>query len=70
LPSSSAADAFGLERAARAGVPTAVVERKPCASREEFSQRSFAQVCRAWLRTVGWADRREGRDQRRRLRTG
>lgn len=38
---SSHADAYGLVRATRAGVPTAVVERKQCASREEFSQRIF-----------------------------
>jgi formyltetrahydrofolate-dependent phosphoribosylglycinamide formyltransferase len=38
-------DAFGLTRAERAGVPTAVVERRGCASREEFSQRIFG-VCR------------------------
>ncbi len=37
-------DAFGLERARRAKVPTAVVERKECATKEEFSQRIFAQV--------------------------
>ncbi len=30
---------FGLERARRAGVPAFVVERKACASREEFSAR-------------------------------
>jgi len=42
---SSRADAYGLTRAARAGVPTAVVERKACASREEFSARLF-ECCR------------------------
>jgi phosphoribosylglycinamide formyltransferase 1 len=42
---SNNADAFGLTRAENAGVPTAVVERKECASREEFSQRIFAH-CR------------------------
>lgn len=36
---SSKADAFGLERARRAGVPAYAVDRKACASREEFSQR-------------------------------
>lgn len=36
---SSKADAFGLERARRAGVPAFVVERKACASREELSDR-------------------------------
>jgi phosphoribosylglycinamide formyltransferase-1 len=38
-------DAFGLVRAERAGIPTAVVERRQCASREEFSQRIFG-LCR------------------------
>jgi phosphoribosylglycinamide formyltransferase-1 len=42
---SSRADAFGLERARRAGVPAAVVDRKDCGSREEFSGRIFA-LCR------------------------
>jgi phosphoribosylglycinamide formyltransferase-1 len=42
---SSRADAFGLVRAVRAGVPAAVVERKACPSREEFSERTFA-LCR------------------------
>jgi formyltetrahydrofolate-dependent phosphoribosylglycinamide formyltransferase len=36
---SSRADALGLERARRAGVPAHVVERKACASRSEFSRR-------------------------------
>src|SRR5262245_28599290 len=35
----STADAFGLGRARRAGVPAHVVERKGCSSREEFSRR-------------------------------
>jgi len=42
---SSRPDAFGLERARRAGVPAFVVERKRCASREEFSERVFG-YCR------------------------
>jgi formyltetrahydrofolate-dependent phosphoribosylglycinamide formyltransferase len=42
---SSRADALGLQRAQRAGLPTAVVERKPCGSREEFSRRIF-ELCR------------------------
>jgi formyltetrahydrofolate-dependent phosphoribosylglycinamide formyltransferase len=42
---SSRADAFGLERARRAGVPAAVVERKSCPSTEEFSRRIF-ELCR------------------------
>jgi formyltetrahydrofolate-dependent phosphoribosylglycinamide formyltransferase len=42
---SSRDDAFGLRRAEGAGVPTAVVERKACASRAEFSERIFT-LCR------------------------
>ena len=42
---SSKADALGLERARRAGVPTVVVSRKEAVSVEEFSQRIFA-ACR------------------------
>ena len=42
---SSTPRAFGLQRAASAGIPTAVVERKECASREEFSERIF-ELCR------------------------
>src|SRR5207302_2722105 len=34
-------DAYGLERARRAGVRAAVVERAECASREEFGRRIF-----------------------------
>jgi phosphoribosylglycinamide formyltransferase-1 len=34
-------DAYGLERAERAGIPTAVVQRADCASREEFGLRIF-----------------------------
>jgi phosphoribosylglycinamide formyltransferase-1 len=37
--------AYGLTRAEQAGIPTAVVERKGCASRAEFSERIFA-LCR------------------------
>jgi formyltetrahydrofolate-dependent phosphoribosylglycinamide formyltransferase len=43
---SSNANAFALERARRAGVPAAVVERKKCASPAEFSERVWAS-CRA-----------------------
>lgn len=42
---SSSADAFGLERARRAGIPAAAVSRKEAGSREEFSRRLFDQ-CR------------------------
>jgi phosphoribosylglycinamide formyltransferase 1 len=42
---SNKADAFGLTRAGQAGVPAFVVDRKACASREEFSARIFAH-CR------------------------
>src|SRR5262245_46905970 len=38
-------DAFGLKRAQNAGVPTLVVQRKGCASADEFSQRIF-DACR------------------------
>ena len=38
---SSKADAFGLERSRRAGLPAAVVERKQCATIPEFSQKLF-----------------------------
>jgi formyltetrahydrofolate-dependent phosphoribosylglycinamide formyltransferase len=37
--------AFGLKRAEQAGVPTVVVERMACHSREEFSDRLF-DACR------------------------
>src|SRR5262249_49894544 len=43
---SSSPQAFGLERARRAGVPAFVVERKACASRADFGERIFAH-CRA-----------------------
>jgi formyltetrahydrofolate-dependent phosphoribosylglycinamide formyltransferase len=42
---SNRSDAFGLTRAEKAGISTAVVERRDCASREEFSQRIF-ELCR------------------------
>ena len=38
-------EAYGLVRAEQAGVPTAVISRRDCSSREEFSQRIFA-LCR------------------------
>jgi phosphoribosylglycinamide formyltransferase-1 len=38
-------DAFGLRRAERASVPTLVVQRKACASADEFSRRIF-DACR------------------------
>jgi formyltetrahydrofolate-dependent phosphoribosylglycinamide formyltransferase len=38
-------DAFGLERARKAGVRAAVVERSACASRDEFGRRIF-DLCR------------------------
>jgi phosphoribosylglycinamide formyltransferase-1 len=43
---SNKTDAFGLERARQAGVPTAVVDRKSCGTREEFSRQIF-EHCRA-----------------------
>lgn len=42
---SNRADAFGLERAARAKIAAIVVDRKASGSREEFSRRIFA-ACR------------------------
>ncbi len=44
LAVSSNPQAFGLVRAQKAGVPTAVVERRGCPSREEFSRRIFDHV--------------------------
>jgi phosphoribosylglycinamide formyltransferase-1 len=41
---SNRADAYGLVRAERAGVPAAIVERKQCASHEEFSGRVFSSL--------------------------
>jgi phosphoribosylglycinamide formyltransferase-1 len=37
-------DAYGLDRAERAGIPTAVVQRSDCASREEFGERIFQLI--------------------------
>jgi phosphoribosylglycinamide formyltransferase-1 len=42
---SSHADAFGIERALRAGLPATVVTRKESGSRDEFSRRVF-DLCR------------------------
>jgi formyltetrahydrofolate-dependent phosphoribosylglycinamide formyltransferase len=42
---SSNPQAFGLERAQQAGIPTAVIERKTCADDRDFSDRIFA-LCR------------------------
>src|SRR4051812_46879132 len=39
-------DAYGLTRAANAGIPTMVINRKEAGSREEFSRRIF-EGCRA-----------------------
>jgi formyltetrahydrofolate-dependent phosphoribosylglycinamide formyltransferase len=41
---SSRADAFGLERAKRSAIPAFVVERKRCASADEFSRRIFEHI--------------------------
>lgn len=49
---SSKPDAFGLERAKKAGVPTAVVVRKECADATEFSRRVFEHVRRAEAQLV------------------
>ena len=45
LVASNNADAFGLVRAENAGIPTAVVERKAFAARDEFSRNLF-DLCR------------------------
>jgi formyltetrahydrofolate-dependent phosphoribosylglycinamide formyltransferase len=45
LVGSNHAEVYGLMRAMNAGIPIAVVERKECGSREEFSQRLF-DLCR------------------------
>ena len=45
LVASNKADAFGLVRAEKAGIPTSVIERKDFATREEFSRRLF-DLCR------------------------
>ena len=44
---SNHADAYGLFRAEEAGITTAVVDRKECNSREDFSRRIFDQVRQA-----------------------
>src|SRR5271156_1462024 len=44
---SSKADAFGLERARKAGLPTVVVARRDCADAQEFSRRVFEPIRRA-----------------------
>jgi len=49
---SSKADAFGLERARKAGLPTAVVVRKDCADAQEFSRRVFEPIRRAEAQLV------------------
>ena len=41
---SNHADAYGLVRAEQASIPTAVVGRKECKSREEFSARIFDRI--------------------------
>jgi formyltetrahydrofolate-dependent phosphoribosylglycinamide formyltransferase len=38
-------DAYGLQRAEKAGIPTALIPRKDCASAEEFGRRIF-DACR------------------------
>jgi phosphoribosylglycinamide formyltransferase-1 len=45
LVASNKADAFGLIRAEKASIPTAVVDRKRFASRDEFSRKLF-DLCR------------------------
>jgi phosphoribosylglycinamide formyltransferase-1 len=41
---SSRADAYGIERARKAGIPVEVIERKECANSREFSERVFGSV--------------------------
>ena len=41
---SNNADAYGLVRAENAGVPTAIIDRRACGSREEFSRRIFDRL--------------------------
>lgn len=43
----SKAGAFGQERAAKAGLPTLLIERKQCTSVEDFSQRLFTSARQA-----------------------
>jgi phosphoribosylglycinamide formyltransferase-1 len=40
-------EAFGLVRAEQAGITTAIVDRKECSSREEFSGRIFERIRQA-----------------------
>ncbi|HVS36680.1 MAG TPA: phosphoribosylglycinamide formyltransferase [Gemmataceae bacterium] len=49
---SSNPQAFGLIRAQQAGVPAAVVERRGCPSREEFSRRLFEPIRAAGVQLV------------------
>jgi phosphoribosylglycinamide formyltransferase-1 len=49
---SSSADAYGLTRAAAAGIPAHVVERRACASRAEFSRRILDHCRQAGARLV------------------
>jgi formyltetrahydrofolate-dependent phosphoribosylglycinamide formyltransferase len=46
------AEAFGLKRAEKAGVPTAVISRKECGSLEEFSRRIFDRCRQAQAELV------------------
>ena len=41
---SSKADAYALTRAEKAGIPTAVVVKKECASQDEFEEKIIAQL--------------------------
>jgi phosphoribosylglycinamide formyltransferase 1 len=49
---SSKPDAFGLDRARKAGLPTVVVARKDCADAQEFSRRVFEPIRRAEAQLV------------------
>src|SRR5215472_13811189 len=49
---SSRADAFGIERARRAGLPVEVISRKQFSTLESFSQRTFDACRRAGAKLI------------------
>jgi formyltetrahydrofolate-dependent phosphoribosylglycinamide formyltransferase len=49
---SSKADAFGLERARKGGLPTLLITRKECGDAQEFSRRIFEPIRRAGAQLV------------------
>ena len=51
-------EAFALERAAKAGIPTAVVERKGCKDKAEFEDKiDAAPIRRCCPASRGWTPR-------------